>query len=241
MKTDDFLSLVVHAEAKAGKTWYGTSGPGTTLVLDAEAGGMRFVPGDKITWDVDQGEPMPEADGSWRICRVPVRGLMTMQRVRDYMMGGAHPFNNVTIDSLTEIQDMVKRERSATFQLEQRDWGYIFGVMNDTVVTFRDIVERDPKLKSLTVICGTQFRDGLFRPMISGQFGSKLPYKLDGVGFLLKTKDETGTTRRGLVMGESNTHEVGHRLGDHAPEILWDPTITKLLNHVFGTDYEEVR
>lgn len=234
----DFLHIVVHGEAKVGKTWLATSGPGTTLVLDAEAGGMRFVPGKKVTWDVDKGEAIPEA-GDWRICRVPVTGLMTLQRVRDVLMTGRHPFNNVAIDSLTELQDQVKQSRSATWQLEQQDWGYIFGVMNDIVVAFRDIVERDPKLRSLTVICGTTFKDGLFRPMIAGQFGAKLPYKLDAIGYLWKTKDTAGNLRRGLVLGESNTYATGHRLGDKVDDVMWDPTLTKLLNTVFDTDYEE--
>lgn len=237
--SEDYVSLVIQGEAKTGKTWFGTSGPGTTLVLDAEAGGMRFVPGNKITWDVDAGQSMPER-GDWQICRVPIRGLMTLQRVRDNLQRD-HPFNNITMDSLTEMQDQVKAERSPTFQLEQRDWGYIFGVMNDITVTFRDIVSRDEKLRSFVVVCGTVFQDGLFRPMIAGQFGKKLPYKMDGIGFLLRTKDQENNIRRALILGESNQYETGHRLGAAAPEVLWEPTVTKLLNAVFGTDYPEAR
>lgn len=238
--TDDYLCQVVHAEAKAGKTVYATTGPGTTLVLDSEAGGMRFVPGKKIVWNVEAGEPMPEA-GDWRICQVPVTSIRTYQEVaRDYLSRPDHPFNNVSMDSLTESQDAVKRERSPMFELEQRDWGYIFGVMNDMVVTYRDLVAAQPQMKSLTVVTGTQFRDGKFRPMLSGQFKDKLAYKLDAIAFLLKLKDEQDQTRRCLILGEHGNYEVGNRLGDNAPDVLWDPTITKLLNAVFGTDYEEV-
>lgn len=237
---NDYLSLVVHAGAKVGKTWFGTSGPGRTLVLDAEAGGMRFVPGKKVTWDLEKGEDIPDASEDWRICRVPVTSVNTIRAAADHLMTGRHPFSNITVDSLTEIQDIVKRDRSRTFELEQRDWGAIFGLMNDTIVSLRDLVADQEQLKCLMVITGTQLKDGLFRPMLGGQFGQKLPYKLDGAGYLHKMRDEENRVRRCLILGESATHEVGHRLGDQCPEVLWEPTITKLLNEVFGTDYEEV-
>ena len=234
-----YVTSVIHGEAKVGKTYFGTSGPGKTLVFDAEAGGMRFVTGNKVRWDVDKGDPIPEGT-EWGICQVPVSGLASMQYVRNVLLTGRHPFNNISIDSLTEIQDQTKRERSATFQLQQQDWGYIFGIMNDVVVSFRDIVAAQEQLVSLTVICGTTMRNGLFRPMINGQFGDKLPYKLDLSGFLISRKDDEGKNRRGLVLA-SDAHEVGHRLGAELPDIIWDPTITGLLNTVFGTNYKEPR
>lgn len=240
----DYLSMVVHAGAKVGKTWFGASGPGRILIFDAEAGGMRFVPGKKITWDVEAGEDIPKVEEDpekdWRICRVPITRVQTVRTAADYLMTGRHPFTGVTIDSLTEIQDIVKRERSRTFELEQKDWGAIFGLMNDTIVTLRDMVSQQEQMKFLLVITGTQLKDGLFRPMLGGQFGQKLPYKLDGCGYLHKMRDEENNVRRCLILGESSTHEVGHRLGDNAPDVIWEPTITKLLNEVFGTDYEEV-
>lgn len=234
---DDYITLVVHGDAKAGKTTFSSTGPGRTLILDSEAGGMRFVPGKKVTWNVDKGEDIPNADDDWRICRVPTNNIQTVKRAMDFLMTGRHPFNNIVMDSLTELQDIVKRERSATFQLEQRDWGVVFGTMNDVVVAMRDLVAAQDQLKSLIVVTGTALRDGKFRPMISGQFGSKLPYKLDGIGFLVKVADENGELRRALVLDDSTTHEVGHRLGDKAPKTLWDPTISKLLNTIFDTEY----
>ena len=234
---DDFITLVVHAEAKAGKTTLSATGPGRTLFFDAEAGGMRFVPGKKITWNVDKGEDVPDPEGDWTICRVPTTSIHTVKRAMDFLMTGRHPFNNIVLDSLTELQDTVKRERSSTFQLEQQDWGVVFGSMNDVVVALRDLVGDQDQLKSLVVVCGTQLKDGKFRPMISGQFGSKLPYKLDATGYLLKTRDDDGNVRRCLILGESNQFEVGHRLGESAPDVIWDPTVSKLLNTVFGTEY----
>lgn len=235
--SDDYITLVVHAPAKAGKTTFGATGPGRTIFFDCEAGGMRFVPGKKVTWDVDAGQDIPSIEDDWQICRVPTTNIQTVKRAMDFMLTGRHPFNNVVLDSLTELQDVVKRERSSTFQLEQRDWGVVFGVMNDVVVALRDMVASQDQLKSLIVICGTTLKDGLFRPMIAGQFGSKLPYKLDGIAYLHKTRDENGDVRRCLVLGESATHEVGHRLGDGCPEVIWEPTITAILNAVYGTDY----
>lgn len=192
---------------------------------------MRFVPGRKITWAVDKGEPMPQR-GDWDICSVAVNDLMTLQRVRDYLQSGSHPFDNITLDSLTEIQDKVKRERSNTFSLDQQDWGYIFGIMNDVVVTYRDIVASQG-LRSLTVVCGTQFRNGKFRPMISGQFGDKLPYKLDAIGYLTQVLDEgTGKMRRALIFHGQDVYETGDRMGGRLPDVVWDPTVAKLVELV---------
>lgn len=237
---NDYLSITVHAGAKVGKTFFGASGPGRTLVLDAEAGGMRFVPGKKIFWDIEAGEDMPDPKEDWRICIVPTTKVQTIRKACDYIMTGRHPFTVVTLDSLTEIQDTVKREKSHTFELEQKDWGAIFGLMNDAVVGLRNIVAEQEQMKALVVITGTQLKNGLFRPMLGGQFGDKLPYKLDAIGYLLKMRDEENQVRRCLVLNESSQHEVGHRLGDKCPDVIWEPTITKLLNSVFGTDYEEV-
>ena len=234
---DDYVTMVVHGAAKVGKTTFGATGPGRTLIFDSEAGGMRFVPGKKVTWDVFRGEDMPDPSGDWQICRVPTDSVQTLLRARDFLLTGRHPFNNIVIDSLTELQDIVKRERSSTFQLEQRDWGVVFGVMNDVVVSMRDLVGDQSSLKSLVVITGTTFKDGLFRPMIAGQFGSKLPYKLDAIGYLHKMKDETDQVRRVLILNESPNYEVGHRLGSACPDVIWEPTVSKTLNAVFATDY----
>lgn len=236
---EDYITLALHGGAKVGKTYFSTSGPGRTLILDAEAGGMRFVPGKKITWNVEDGEDIPSSDGDWKICRVPVTRPQTVAIVRDFLMTGQHPFNNVAVDSLTEIQDVMKRARSATFELEQRDWGAIFGTMNEVVVSLRDLVSTQDHVKSFVVVTGTHLKDGMFRPMIAGQFGQKLPYKLDAIGYLHKTRDEANNVRRVLLLGESQTHEVGNRLGDTAPDELWEPTIPSLLNAVFGTKYKE--
>jgi hypothetical protein len=103
----------------------------------------------------------------------------------------------------------------------------------------RDLVGAQPNVKTLTVITGTALKDGLWRPMIAGQFGYKMPYKLDAIGYLHKMRDDEGNVRRVLLLGESPQYEVGHRLGDKAPDAIWEPNICKLLNSVFNTDYNE--
>lgn len=234
-ENDKFITMVVHGPAKVGKTTLAASSKGKTLILDSEAGGMRFVPGKKVTWDVHAGQEMPK-DGDWGICRVPTNNMQTLLRTRDLLLRGNHPFTGIVIDSLTELQDIVKRERSATFQLQQQDWGVVFGVMNDAVVSLRDLVAAQEQMRFLVVITGTTFKDGLFRPMIAGQFGSKLPYKLDAIAYLHKMKDERDVVRRALILNESPTYEVGHRLGQGAPDIMWDPTIDGLIDLVFPND-----
>lgn len=228
MNDDLFITMVVHGESKAGKTWLGTTAPKPLLVLDAEAGGMRFVPGRKITWDPMKEDP-PANDGTWDICRVRLDKTSVLDVVKQYIETGRHPFAAITFDSLSEYQSRLKREIESSGQLDQQDWGRVLTTLEDTVMELRDAVERQEQLKSLVIITGSRLRDGKFRPMLQGAMSLVLPYKLDVNGYLFTQVDGNGMLRRGLRIEANGEYDAGNRLGGSLPGIVWDPSVETML------------
>lgn len=224
----DYLTMVVHGEAKVGKTWLGASAPKPVLILDSEAGGFRFVPGKKIDWDPMREDP--PAAGEWEICRVAVNDTITLDTVVQWLQSGKHPFRSVVFDSLTEFQARLKREINATGDLEQRDWGRILIRIEDLVMMIRDCVDRQEDLTAFIAIAGSHHRDGKMRPMMQGAIKDKLSYKLDGTGYLFTAKDAEGHLRRGLRMIGDGQIDAGNRFGGVFPEVIWDPNVEDMLN-----------
>lgn len=229
--TDDlFLTIVVHGESKVGKTWLGSSAPKPVLILDAEAGGMRFVPGRKITWDpMTQEPPQP---GEWDICTVTVDDVSKLDVVYQWLRSGQHPFRAVVFDSLTEIQSRLKKSIDSSGLLDQQGWGRILTMLEDLVVKFRDLTEAQDQLQAFVVIAGTRMRDGKFRPFLQGQIANLLAYKLDAEGFLFVQNGEDGHVHRGLVIANSPMYEVGNRLGGALPDVVWEPSIEGMLGTI---------
>lgn len=232
MNDDDiFLTLVVHGESKVGKTWLGSTAPKPALILDAEAGGMRFVPGRKVRWNPLVDEP-PAADGTWDICVVSIDDVQKIDVVYQWLRSGQHPFRSVVFDSLTEIQSRLKKAIDSSGQLDQQGWGRILTMLEDLVVKFRDLTEAQEQVKAFVVIAGTRMRDGKFRPFLQGQIANLLAYKLDAEGYLFVSQGEDGHTHRGLQIANSPTFEVGNRLGGALPDTIWEPDITDMLGTI---------
>lgn len=217
-----YISIVVHAESKAGKTTLGSTAPKPILVLDAEAGGFRFVDGKIIDWDPLR-EDVPKA-GDWDICRVTITDRHELKAVLDVIRSERHPFVSIVIDSLTEYQTRLTH----TYQrLDQQAWGDILRDLDQLVMGFRDAVDSQDQLRAFVVIAGTEFRDGKFRPMLQGQMKRKLSYKCDVTAYLDVVVDENGDQRRRLRISGDPAIEAGSR--PSLPPVLWDTSITEIL------------
>ncbi len=224
---DAYITMLVHGDSKVGKTFLGSTAPGPVLFLDAEAGGMRFVPGRKVVWDPMKEDPPAMEDHD--ICQVIINSTVALDTVVSYIKKGGTPFASVVLDSVTEYQSRLKREISATGDLEQRDWGKILIKIEDMIMTLRDCVERQPQLQCFIVIAGTQFRDGKSRPMLQGAMKDKLSYKLDATAFLYTMKDDQGNNRRGLrILGDGRV-DAGNRFPGEWPDVVWDPNIVNII------------
>lgn len=219
-----YLHAVVHGDSKVGKTWLASTSPKPLLNLDAEAGGMRFVPGRKIFWN-PLTESVPEA-GDWDICQVTANNLITIETAKTYLSKGNHPFASISIDSLSEIQSRYKRELDTTGDLDFRDWGKILTKLEDLVMQYRDLVEAQEQIKSLVIVTGTQLQQiggestNRYAPMLQGRISNILPYKLDVCGFLEVATNENGKLERRLTIGPSRRAISGNRLGGCLPNVL---------------------
>ncbi len=222
--------MFVHGEPKKGKTWFGATAPKPLLVLDAEAGGFRHVPGRHIRWDPLGGEDIPEWDDDWDICRVTVSHSLVIETVKDYIIAGDHPFKSIVIDSLTEVQDRMKREFNVGADLEQKHWGIILMKLEDAVKDFRDAVEHQEQLEAFVVICATRERGNKMRPFLSGQIADKVGYFLDAEAYLFTQHDEDGDIRRGLRLVGDSKIEAGARGMDVFGEVVWDPNLEEMLS-----------
>lgn len=228
---DLYLTLVVHAESKVGKTSLGATAPGPVLVLDAEAGGFRFVPGRKIVWD-PMREDVPVNDGTWDICRVVVKSTLVIKTALDIVRTGKHPFVSIVLDSITEYQAYLKREMDSRGILDQQGWGHVLAELEDLVMAFRDQVESQQQLKMFMLIAGTEKRDEKFRPALQGAMKNKLSYKLDVTGYLFTAVDNEGNTRRGLRVEGTKEIDAGNRLQGTLPPVIWDPNLTDIMHTI---------
>jgi hypothetical protein len=222
------VCFLIHGESKAGKTWLGASGPGPGLILDAE-GGTRFLPMRKVFWD---GRSAPPEPGEWDVCIVMVRDYGTMQSVFQWLNAGSHPFNWVTIDSLSEVQQRCIDALAGTNQMAQQQWGELLRNMSSLVRSFRDLVNH-PKhpLAAVTYIAMTRETAGRRVPYVQGQLSVTLPYYIDVVGYYFVTPADDGTMTRKLLTSAHALYEAGDRTGALGVGIE-SPTITTMLSMI---------
>ena len=201
-------------------------------MIDAEAGGMRFVPGNKVEWNaVDEDPPAP---GDWEICQVSVTNTYELESIRRWLVSGKVQFATIVIDSLTEVQSRMKRELFPDGQLRWNDWGQLLTKLEDLVVEFRDLAKRYDSIKCMVIVTGAdqqhaaEGKAGRTRPLLQGAIAKHLPYKLDAVGHLSVVIDEQGKERRRLQLGMTEDVYAGNRLGGRVERYVFDPDLTKM-------------
>lgn len=249
------LSLLLHAEAKVGKSTLSTTAPPPICVFDAE-GGWKFVreagfrsgvPLRRKEWDPLAGPP-PRFDGTWDFCHVLVRSWQTL--VNGYMWlthTQEHDFRSVILDSITESQRRLKVSlkpdgRMATYL----DWGDLLFHMDKLIRDMRDLtlLPRPNPIEFVMFIAETEMKDGKWRPAMQGQIGRSLPYWVDICGYLFTDteKDAAGApvkdaplVRKLLIgQGVAPTIIAGERVQGALPPIIDDPHITRMFEEVFG-------
>ena len=241
-----YLMLLIHGESKTGKTSLLATAPKPLLVLDSEAGGMRFIDERIIQWDPSL-ESIPEGAGTdWDVCRVRVRRASDLDAAYRAVSQAEHPFKSIGIDSITEFQARLKRDIDPDGKIDMQGWGTMLAKMEDVVWGFQDMVEH-PRwpIKVFAVIAGTRMRDAKYRPYLQGQTVTQMPYKVDICGFLTTTTDEEQNTRRALMIRGSDIHDIGERVhgingltpaGNHLNDIVWDPNIKTIFEQIHGEE-----
>lgn len=209
------LSLLVHAPAKFGKSTLADSGPVPRLILDIE-GTSYWTPSRKIFWDPMRETP-PVPDGSWDSCIVITKDLRTIDRVYQVLNSGQHPFNSLSVDSVTEYQQRIIDEKVGVKKVERDEWGYLLRQVSSDVRKFRDLITHPThRLWSVSFVAGTSQYNGKWRPLVQGQVGNFLPYYVDLLGYLHANADNT----RDLLIGPHPQFETGERVGGRLPYSL---------------------
>lgn len=221
------LTILIHGDWGSGKSWFSQTGPTPRLVIDAE-GGAEYTYGRKVTWKDPATEP--PAAGDWDTCIVTVRNLKDLQLVAQWLKRGAHPFNSVVLDSLSEMQKRIVDEVGGVDQLDPRGWGEVFRRGEGLVRSFRDLKYNPARPVPCVVYLagaverGRKEENVKLRPYVQGQLGSTLPGFVDIVGYLEVDADETGAERHILKVHPSAdvvAKDRTHTFRDGVVDVTW--------------------
>jgi len=211
------LTFAVFGHQKMGKSSWGDTGPLPRLMLDVENSGT-WTPSRKRYWDPKR-ETVPVADGSWDTCVVVIHDYRDLHDTHKILMTGHHPFNSVSLDSVTEIQQRIMRSvaKNPAWKLEWDDWGVLLREVNALIRAYRDLLTHPTnQVWSVVYIMGTKWDDKVrkWRPLLQGASSDYVPYVPDVTGWLEAAPDGT----RHLWSGPSQFHETGNRLWGRLPE-----------------------
>jgi len=231
------ISILIHGWWGSGKSWLAATAPGPRLVLDAE-GGFYDVPGERIVWDPTT--PFDKAWGKDTSVIVDVQDWATVEQVRTVLDSGDHPFETVIIDSLHELQTLLKRavatpgtayNPNATF--EQQAWGRLLNNMGELLRDLRDLTRPgSPKRINVVLVSGTNDEVVPAKPLLEGGIRKAILGFYDVVGYLTEAKDQNQDEVRVLQIRPSPLAVAKCRLHNlkvkHGEQII-NPDIRKML------------
>jgi len=209
------VSFFFHGWFKTGKSSLAVSGPPPVLVLDAETASF-WTPGRKVQWD-PRRETCPADDGTWDICIVIIHTLDELKWMLSFLTRGQHPFNSLSMDSVSNIQERVMRELAGTAKLEREQWYALLREINGIIAGYRDLITHPYRpVWAVSFVSGTHWDAKMrkFRPLLAGQASDYIPYVPDVEGWIDIRPDGT----HHLFIGPSPVHETGNRLWNRLPD-----------------------
>lgn len=230
------IKCLIYGPAGQGKTHFlGTASmderTAPILILDFEGGvlsTLEGLPGYKETWDYMQ-----------------IRSWADYNKAFERLDKNEEGFRCVAVDSISEthkfaLYNIIEKEedrRKNPDLIEQGDYGTASVQINRLVRSFRDL----PMHVFFTAHAKdeTDPREGLVKkPMMAGRVAEEVPGMMEVVGYLAWTEDEEGEMKRTLLLQNWPKVRVKVRTpwGKEAPDEIYDPTVTTLLDTLF---YEE--
>ncbi len=223
------FNMLIYGESGAGKTTLAGSADDVpemrrVLILDIEGG----------TLSLRSRYPNVEA--------VRIKSWEDMQRVYDELYLGAHGYNTIVIDSLTETQKMSMDAimLKLVAQHEERDadvpgireWNINIEQTRKFVRLFRDLPV-NTIFTALSKVDKNQ-RTGLTRtkPYLSGKVADEVAGFLDIVAYLY-TKEVDGTQKRMLLCGATQDNVAKDRT-DRLDQVIQEPTMSTIWTAVKG-------
>jgi len=226
------LTALVHGDSGTGKSWFGASGPGPRLVIDAEGRGLYLPTPDKVFWDPRTEIPLDRIGPDTTVIAT-VRNFAEFELSYQWLASGKHPFVSVTLDSVSELQQRCIDNVAGTGQMQTQDWGDVLREMDAIIRKMKDLRTHPTQpLQSLVVLAGSKERAGKQRAMVQGQLADWIPYRFDLVGYLTLNLDASGNEFRsmlikpiGLYEAKDNTHKLSQHYGTH----IVNPNICEML------------
>jgi len=241
--TDRRLTILIHGETGAGKSWLANSAPGPRLVLDAE-GRADYLhdtladPSGKtgqriVYWNPRDDIPAESSDPSVTTV-VDVQEFSDVAMPYQWLASGKHPFNSVVIDSLTEVQQRLIDKVAGTSQLQHNGWGEVLRELDAYIRKFRDLRKNKVRpLWAVVIVAGSQEKDGKQRPLVQGQIATRAPFHFDVVGYMGKRFTPEGGKERYLVIDGFDAALVAkdntHYLTDHYGDTIINPSLSAML------------
>ena len=238
MTSSDYrrISVLIHGWWGAGKSWLASTAPGPRLVLDTE-GGFYDTPGDHIVWDPTT--PIPSKLDKDTSVIVDVQDWADVERVRD-TLAGEHPFQSVIVDSLHELQNLLKRavatpgrqyNPNATFEMQA--WGRLLNNMGEFLRDLRNLTRPGAHQRvNVVLVSGTNDEIVPAKPLLEGGIRKVLVGFYDVVGYLTEAKDQNQNDVRVLQIAPTPLAVAKCRLHNlqvkHGSQIV-NPDIRKML------------
>jgi hypothetical protein len=185
------LTMLVHGPSKSGKSSLAASTPPPRLLLDVESA-SRFLPLKSVDWDPI--DPPPKLDKSWDTAVVAVRSWQDAVNAYGWLHSGDHPFNSVSVDSISELQYRYIEHVAGRSQVKIQDWGTALREVGGFVRDLRDLTFHPTHPLAAVVLTAMTREDnkGILRPQLQGQLQWVIPYLMDVTAYLYIDEDDDG-------------------------------------------------
>lgn len=228
------VSVLVSGISKVGKSTLATTGPKPVLILDAE-GSSRFLPGKKVIWEPNG--PPPTYDGTWDICIAHIRKLTDITNIYSWLSSGRHSFKTIAIDSISECQQRAVDDIAGDNVFRIQDWGTLLRKTSLLIRSFRDLLVHPTNPVNIVMFIAMAKQDkqsGIWSPYLQGQSENLITFYCDIVGHLNVVQDDSGTSRRALLVSPHPQYNgVGDRTGS-LPSVIYDPNLENMLEVICG-------
>lgn len=221
------LSFLIHGLSKVGKSTIAATTPAPRCILDAESGSF-WSAGRTIDWNpltqpppqlgrhLTAGYGQPSITPDWESAMVVVHSADVVMNTYRVLVSGQHPFNGLSMDSVTEVQQRIIDHLAGSRQLTRDQWGALLRQVTQMTRSFRDLITNPVKpLWGICFIAGTHLdqKTNKWRPLLQGSSADFVPYYVDIEGYLGALPDGT----RHLLIGPHPNYETGERVGGRLP------------------------
>lgn len=228
------ISVITHGSWGTGKSWLAATCPGPRLVLDIE-GGQEDTPQEKHEWDLRK--PLPKLGNDVSVI-VDITSWDTVEQAMSILESGDHPFESVVLDSISELQKVLKDRISngpdAVF--DQQAWGRLLNNLEGLSRRLRDLTRKGAARRvNVVITAGTDDEKVKKKYLLQGGIRKNLSGLVDLVGYLSVEKGNDGQQIHVLRIQPSELIEAKcrlHKLSVAHGDFIVEPDIKEMIKVV---------